>query len=200
MSDLSSRSALRHHFRNLRRSLTPEQQNAAAHNVLASCLDYPAFLQARTLAFYLANDGELSTQYLLDYCWHQNKTVLLPVIDPVQTTSLVFVKYEADSPLILNKYGIAEPQYHPDKAIPLQSIDIIFTPLVAFDKTGNRLGMGGGYYDRTLAQLNSPTFSTKIIGLAHDLQQSDNIPSQSWDIPLHGIVTPSQIFMLNRSV
>lgn len=200
MQFVLTRDALRHHFRTLRRSLTSEEQAWAAQNVLTKCLGYPEFLRANTMAFYLANDGELETQQLIDYCWQKGKTVLLPVIDPLQDRQLVFVEHRPDSPLSINKYGIAEPLYQRAKQILLYDIDIIFTPLVAFDAAGNRLGMGGGYYDRTLAQLNRHATSPKIIGLAHDFQQSDCLPKQSWDIPLHGIITPNQIFTLNGSV
>ena len=196
----SSRDALRRHYRHLRRTLSPEEQELAAHNLLTTCLRYPAFLQATIVAFYQANDGEIATHALIDYCWQQAKTVLLPVIDPLQPEQLVFIEYRPDSPLTTNKYGITEPLYDPEKQVALHAIDIIFTPLVAFDASGNRLGMGGGYYDRTLAQLDNHNTTNKIIGLAHDIQQVDKLPTQSWDIPLQGIITPSQIFMLNGSV
>lgn len=200
MQFVPSRDALRRHYRHLRRSLSPKEQALAAQNVLTTCLHYPAFSQAAIVAFYQANDGEIATKLLIDYCWQHAKTVLLPVIDPLQPEQLVFIEYRPDSPLTTNKYGISEPLFDPEKQVSLHAIDIIFTPLVAFDASGNRLGMGGGYYDRTLAQLNSHSATTKIIGLAHDIQQVDNLPSQSWDIPLQGIITPSQIFMLNGSV
>ena len=200
MSAVDHRATLRQHYRALRRALSPSQQTQAAQDVVARCINDPTFLTAKTIAFYLANDGEIDSQYLLEYCWQQGKTTLLPLLDPHLPGHLVFIEHQAAWPLTSNKYGIAEPQYNTDKVVELHAIDIIFTPLVAFDTQGNRLGMGGGYYDRTLAALNTDRHSTQVIGLAHDCQQADNLPKQAWDIPLHGIITPSQIFTLKGSV
>ena len=200
MSQQALRDTLRHHYRNLRRSLSPAQQSLAAQQLLKQCLTYPPFVQAKNVACYLKNDGEIDTKQLIEYSWRQAKKVLLPVIDPSQSGHLVFVEHQANWPLTANKYGIAEPQYTEDKILKLTAIDIIFTPLVAFDKQGNRLGMGGGYYDRTLVPLTARNNTTLVIGLAHDCQQVASLPIQAWDIPLHGIITPSQIITLNGSV
>ena len=98
-----------------------------------------------------------------------------------------------------NQYGITEPiECH--KIAPLHTLDAIFTPLVAFDSQANRMGTGGGYYDRTLASLSKiATALSNIIGIALIVGMS-KIPIASWDIPLHSIVTPpeSSVVNLNR--
>jgi 5-formyltetrahydrofolate cyclo-ligase len=75
--------------------------------------------------------------------------------------------------------------------VPKHEIDIIFTPLVAFDAEGNRLGMGGGFYDRTLENWQQ-TGRPFPVGLAHDCQQVEMIPTEIWDIPLPALITPSR--------
>ena len=92
--------------------------------------------------------------------------------------------------MTVNQFGIAEPKLDCSKVCPVQSLDIIFTPLVAFDSSGNRLGMGGGFYDRTLAACKAR--GPALVGLAHQCQQSDALPHAPWDVPLHAIATPQK--------
>lgn len=192
-----NRKAARQHYRKQRNLLTLEQQSIATQACLKMCMDSLNFSQFKTVACYLANDGELDPIAIIQYCWQQNIQVLLPVLDPCKAGHLVFVDYQANSPMQANIYGIAEPIATTNNTISLQEIDLIFTPLVAFDRTGNRLGMGGGYYDRSLAPIKKEKLNTKIIGLAHNTQQAEKLPVDGWDIPLHGIVTPLKYFHID---
>ncbi|WP_159287438.1 5-formyltetrahydrofolate cyclo-ligase, partial [Klebsiella pneumoniae] len=108
------------------------------------------------IALYLANDGELNTQPLIEWLWQQGKQVYLPVLHPFAKGHLLFLHYHTHTPMDKNRYGIAEPKLDQRLICPVRELDIIGTPLVAFDQSGQRLGMGGGYYDRTLA----PWFKT----------------------------------------
>lgn len=193
-ANLPTQKIIRKEFRALRQQLTEIQQEQAAQALLAHCLELQAIHTANYIACYLSNDGEISPKYLIDWCWQQGKTVLLPLVHPSLEGHLVFMPYHATSTMHLNQYGIAEPQYEPKEAVDIHSIDIIFTPLVAFDSLGNRLGMGGGYYDRSLATLADQAHSTRVLGLAHACQHSSALPVQKWDFPLQGIVTDKQIF------
>jgi 5-formyltetrahydrofolate cyclo-ligase len=96
--------------------------------------------------------------------------------------------------MVLNHFGIEEPRLNVQQVLPVSRLDIIFTPLVAFDATGQRLGMGGGFYDRTLQDWESAYLQQcgpYPIGLAHDCQRVDALPVQEWDVPLPEIITPS---------
>ena len=148
-------------------------------------------------AMYLANDGEIAPELAIELCWRQNKNVYLPVLDPNNKGHLLFQRYDRDTPLPKNKYGIPEPEFDQTRVIDVLSIDILFMPLVSFDHRGNRLGMGGGYYDRTLAawyQNREKTNKPYPIGLAHDCQLVDQLPTASWDIPIPEIFTPTKHF------
>eukprot|EP00487_Bulimina_marginata_P005672 TRINITY_DN23975_c0_g1_i1.p1 TRINITY_DN23975_c0_g1~~TRINITY_DN23975_c0_g1_i1.p1 ORF type:complete len:119 (-),score=11.69 TRINITY_DN23975_c0_g1_i1:63-419(-) len=93
-----------------------------------------------------------------------------------------------------NRYGIFEPKLNCSQICPIEQLDILFTPLVAFDVQGNRLGMGGGFYDRTLAKYYQEQWQKPIvIGLAHECQKVDHVPTEAWDIPLKWIATPELI-------
>ena len=98
--------------------------------------------------------------------------------------------------MIKNKYGISEPKLDVRVVKTSATLDIIFTPLVAFDDAGRRLGMGGGYYDRTLSKLDQN--HTAVIGLAYDQQKITQVPSESWDVDLTAIITPNNNYFINK--
>ncbi|WP_188689136.1 5-formyltetrahydrofolate cyclo-ligase [Bowmanella pacifica] len=185
---------LRQYYRAARTALSTQQQQMAARDLVKQCMSLPAFQQAERIAVYLANDGELSPNELITHCWLEGKAVYLPVLHPFTAGNLVFVQYHPDSSMLANKYGIAEPRVSSASLCPLPLLDIVFTPLVAFDNAGNRMGMGGGYYDRTLRPVVRDQLKVQVIGLAHDCQQCDALPVQPWDIPMHKIITPGKIF------
>jgi len=188
------RQNIRSQYRKKRQTLSAQEQSTAASNLLTTCLASTTLAQAKTIACYMTNDGEIDPIKIVDYCWQQGKCVLLPVLHPFSKGHLLFVEYRASSPTRKNSYGIAEPIVTSTNLCTLADIDLILTPLVAFDAKGNRLGMGGGYYDRTLAPVRRDSLSTQLIGLAHTCQQTDKLLTDNWDIPLDGIATPDQFF------
>jgi len=115
----------------------------------------------------------------------KNFTVSLPVIK--KNYKMDFYKWKSSDPLKINKYGIPEPE-----ARNLVYPDILFVPLVAFDKNLNRLGYGGGYYDRLIARLSKKKKILKI-GLAISAQKIDKVPNNEFDKKLDYIVTNKYI-------
>ena len=198
----SSRAEIRQRIRKQRFELTPEQQRSSALALLKHFSNSARIKQAQHVAIYLSNNGELNTQPLIDWCWQQGKSVYLPVIHPFSKGHLLFLKYTPHTQLTKNQYGISEPKLDiRDLILPAQ-LDIICTPLVAFDKTGARLGMGGGFYDRTLSSWHKDYQTNKNakpypLGIAHNCQQVDSLPCESWDIPLPEVFTPSQQHIFN---
>ena len=189
---MSLRVELRKKVRKRRQQLSSTQQLTASEQLAERLSEHPKFQQASKIALYLANDAELSLTPLIQWCWQQQKHVYLPVLHPFSLGNLLFLEYKKSTPMKKNVFGILEPKLDVTKVCPLEQLDIICTPLVAFDQTGARLGMGGGFYDRTLA--NWQQYSLYPIGLAHDCQLVDRVPTQSWDVPLPEIITPSQNF------
>ena len=145
---------------------------------------------AKKVAIYLANDGELDAMPFIKWCWQQQKQVYVPVLHPFCAGHLLFLLFERHTVMVKNHYGINEPVLSVNNVCPLNQLDVLCTPLVAFDQSGARLGMGGGFYDRTLS--NWQQYPLYPIGLAHDCQQVEHLPTESWDIPLPKIVTPSK--------
>ncbi|MBE0369365.1 5-formyltetrahydrofolate cyclo-ligase [Pseudoalteromonas aurantia] len=189
------RATIRQSVRNARKSLTCEEQKTAE---TALCINFSQHVKPpknAKIALYLSNDGELKTNKLIQYLIKENHTVYLPVIHPFNGTTLLFQKYEENSPMIHNRYAILEPELNCSHICPLYSLDYLFTPLVAFDEFGNRLGMGGGYYDKTLANYYRNNIAKPIVfGLAHDCQKVEKLPIAAWDVPLQHILTPTKFY------
>ena len=184
---------IRKSIRTKRRALTPAQQQSAAQNLAALISQQNFFLRAKRIGIYIANDGEIDPSLLMGIALNAKKACFLPIIHPLQFNRLYFGEYRNGDQLKANRFGILEPQFSATTIAPLWTLDVILLPLVAFDRNGSRIGMGGGFYDRTLAAcVNQPRRPT-LIGLAHGCQEVDSISQQSWDIPLDQIITDHEI-------
>lgn len=182
---------LRQSIRAKRRALSRQQKR---RNSLAACrhfINTLALIRCKKIALYLATDGELDPRPLIDRLLRLNKTIYLPILRPADVNALWFSEYRINDPLRANRYGILEPNHKLRKPIPTWGLDLIVMPLVAFSGDGTRLGMGGGYYDRTLNYQRSRLNWIKpgLVGYAHECQRTDTLPRHPWDIPLHAIVT-----------
>jgi 5-formyltetrahydrofolate cyclo-ligase len=181
-----SKAQLRRELRQRRHSLSTQSQLAAARAVASQCLKLPGFSHCHRIALYLAQDGEIDTTELSTSCRAQGKQLFLPVIG--SDNSLSFANWQPDGPLHNNRYGIPEPPEEASRC-PADQLDIVFMPLVGWDRTGGRLGMGGGFYDRSLAGVNGPI----RVGLAHAIQELEEIPREAWDICLDFVVTETTL-------
>lgn len=180
------RNQLRQQIRKTRANLTALQQQQAEDSITQQALELIEERNAQHIALYISFDGEISTDKLIKILWAQGKQVYLPVLHPFNPNHLLFLRYLPDIPMLKNKFGIWEPKLNVQNVLPLDELDILFTPLVAFDKQGNRLGMGGGFYDRTLQHWQKSPFIP--VGLAHQCQQVEQVPTEAWDVPLHQIL------------
>jgi len=188
----SSRQEIRQRIRQHRRSLTAEQQLQFSQQAASRLLAYPPVVMAHTVAVFLSFDGELDTQPLIEQLWRSGKRVYLPVLHPFSPGNLLFLHYHPRSELVINHLKIREPKLDVRDVLPLDKLDVLVTPLVAFDEHGQRLGMGGGFYDRTLQHWQQ--YKVQPVGYAHDCQQVDALPVAEWDIPLPAVVTPSTLW------
>ena len=194
-TDMNARAALRKTLRTARKAIATDAQRRAAKAVVSQLLLLFPRDQHCNVAVYLQNDGEVDLQAFVSHCWRElpNITFCLPVLHPVCKGHLLFLRYSAQTKMIENKYRIKEPQLACYDVIPAKNINFILMPLVGFDAAGNRLGMGGGYYDRTLAFTKLANTKPTLIGVAHDIQEVSALPIAPWDIPLDAIVTPTRM-------
>ncbi len=141
------------------------------------------------IAAYLADpiEGELDCGPIITTLWSRSRKVVLPVVGQ-QRGLMDLYCYRADTRLVLNRYGIAEPEPGTPHVTRL-SCSLMLVPLVAFDDNGTRMGMGGGYYDRFIGGLPT-TLRPRLVGVAHEVQRSPSaLPRARWDVPLDDIVT-----------
>ena len=178
---------IRKHLKDTRAKLSKSQQQQAAIRLAIRVARHPSFQKSRAISFYLAANGEISLAPLIKLALKQNKDCYLPVLSGPK---LRFHQLQKNTKLVKNCFGLLEPSGTPE--IPATALDLILCPLVAFDNKGNRLGMGGGYYDRTLCTIKRRRKSI-IWGTAHELQRQQRFTTHWWDIKLDGVFTDSQV-------
>jgi len=115
----------------------------------------------------------------------------LPVIRREDGHRMDFHAWREDTVLAENRYGILEPQE--TELLPVSSFDMLLMPLVGYDRSGNRLGMGAGYYDRCLVSIRDRETPLRV-GVAYSLQETEPVEVQAWDVPLHGVVNENGWF------
>lgn len=192
---------LRRQLRQQRRFLSSSCQRRHALRVLRQIRQSGLLRRYRSFAIYLEADGELATAGIIRHLLCHNKTVLLPALYPFAHNRLWFLPYNEQTLLKKNRFKIFEPA-DPHSRFSLAAIDVIFMPLVAFDTHGNRLGMGGGFYDRTLSTLKNKGDMKKplLIGLAHELQKIETLQTNSWDITLDGVITEQHFYRFSSHI
>jgi len=194
----SDRTSLRKELRARRNLLNPSQQEAAAAWALRHVMKLPKFVRAQHVALYLPADGELSPQPIAEQLWNMGKHCYLPVLHPSLERQLWFVEYTPNSVLKPNRYGIPEPDHRQAIRIAANLLDIVLLPLVGFDRQGGRLGMGGGFYDRTFAFHKGKRNKPYLLGMAHACQEVEALELADWDIPLFGIVTDKELVLATK--
>jgi 5-formyltetrahydrofolate cyclo-ligase len=189
-----SKPELRQLLRARRRALTCSQQATAAASLSLRLMRSHWFRASQNIAFYLANDGEMDTVLLMEMAQARGKHCFLPLIDKGPHPSMLFARYRRGDRLAENRFGIDEPLPNAEIIEPAR-LDLVLVPLVGFDITGGRLGMGAGYYDRSFsAKLQRPKASPRLIGLAHQCQCVRLLPGNDWDVPLDGVVTDTATY------
>ena len=184
--------ALRQYLRYRRSQLGVGAQLKASHRLLKAILKSQKYRHSQRIACYLAINGEIDLRPILQQALISGKQCFLPTLDYSNSEpALSFSRYYPGMILVKNRYGIREPVVQ--AAVPATALDLVLVPMVGFDKQGNRLGMGGGYYDRTFAFLNlEQSFNSlhqpQLIGVAHRCQQVRKIQAQPWDIVMSEVI------------
>ena len=168
---------LRAYIKALKKQHTIEQLLEQSEKILAKLEQHPDFINAEKVMLYSALPDEVQTQTFLEK-WHLKKTVILPT---VVGDDIIPVEYGKDTAFAVGDFNILEPQNEPYKG----SFDLIIVPGVAFDRQGNRLGRGKGYYDRFLCQ----HLEVRRIGICFDFQLVDAIPTEPFDIKMDEVIT-----------
>lgn len=178
------RATLRAALRERRRALTAAQRIAAAEALAERILELPFFPQHGCVAGYWAVDGEIGL-HVLQLHLPPTLTYCLPVLHA--DGSLRFAEWRTGAPLVENRFGIPEPDVAPEACRSAAELSLLLVPLTGFDAAGNRLGMGGGWYDRSLAFRRERPAPPWLVGAAYATQCTEQIPVEPWDVRLDAI-------------
>ena len=189
-----SRQDYRKLIRQKRNQLNPDEQSQATITLTRHFLSLSELEQAQHIALYLSADGEVGTSLLIQELQRLGKEFIFQSFILFQLATYYFLAMTRIRPWSLTAITSQSLSLKKKKIIPVEQLDIICTPLVAFDKQGHRLGMGGGYYDRTLEPWFRSQSGPKPIGLAHNCQEVEQLPVESWDVPLPKVLTPKKIW------
>lgn len=179
-----------------RKHMDPTAIIQAANQSATRLLRLSQFIDSRRIGHYLADDGEFDPAPIIRIAEMQQKQFYLPVIDPSDNKVMSFYLHNKNEPLTKNRYGIKEPITEGKHPIELHELDIVFVPLVGFDKHCNRIGRGAGYYDKTFAFVNEMTAGKRplLIGLAYEFQKVYEIVPAEWDVPLDMVITEKETY------
>ena len=190
----SSKAQIRKLMRARRSALSAAEQEANAAALAQQALSYAPLLRAERIASYRAFGGEIGTEALEPSL---SGRLYLPRITDFKAGEMKF--YQADDNAEHSTLGILEPS-ESNPAIEPASLDLVLVPLVAFHRSGARLGMGAGFYDRAFAfRRAQPDLGTPLlIGLAHNFQECEELEADAWDVPLDAIITNQELIHVKR--
>jgi 5-formyltetrahydrofolate cyclo-ligase len=193
-----NKALLRRQLKAARNAFTPGERHRAARASLRLALRHGLLLRAQRIALYLPQGGEFDTRALLDHALGMRRRCYLPVL-PRRGRVMRFGRIAGKTPMQRNRYGISEPV----DARPLRArqLDLLLMPLVGFDAQGYRLGMGGGYYDATLAFMRHRRWwrRPRLVGIAYECQRVESLPHDPWDMPLDAVLTEARLYRFGNN-
>ena len=189
---------LRQRMKKQRKQLSVSQQQHLSEKMVMHLSSSPVYQEARNIALYLPVNGEADPCQLFHRNRDISKKFYLPVLSDCAELPLDFVQWHAETQFKTNIYAISEPIYQAEESILATQLDLVIMPLLAFDPKGNRLGMGGGYYDRSFAFKRQAQYrySPLLVAYAYGFQMQTQLTTQAWDVPVDAYVTENQFHSL----
>ncbi len=191
------KSALRRQLKAARNAVDPQARRQAARAAARLALRAGILLRARRIGFYLPQHGEFDVRPLMNQALWMGRTACLPVL-PARGRVMRFGRLLDGVRMAPNRYGIPEPV--DGRPLRARQLDLLLMPLVGFDLAGRRLGMGGGYYDATLAFMRHRRHWRKprLVGVAYECQRVETLPDDPWDMPLDAVLTEKRLYRFDR--
>ena len=189
------RNNARNEIRQKRKALHEDEVAKCSELVRHVVLEHEFLKQNRCIASYHSFSGEIDTVEINKALRLAGHHMALPVIHPEEKGLMDFYSYEKPEDLILNRFKIPEPVVSEENLVQPHKLEVVIVPLVGFNEKGERLGMGGGYYDRMLKKISCECLT---LGLAYDFQLIPEIKSQPWDMPLDEVITPTKHYIFNK--
>lgn len=190
---------LRRHLRKNRNAIPAAERRQAAEHLMQIALQEKLFSRRQHIGFYIAFEAEMDLMPLLNAALWREKTAYLPVVPQRFQRQLKFSKLTPKPNWYLNRFGIRE--HWSPRHVRARQLDLLFVPLVGFDEYGYRLGMGGGFYDASLAYLKRRRGWRKpyLVGVGYECQKVDKVPHDPWDVPLDAVITEQRLYRFKRS-
>jgi len=185
----------RQRLRTQRAELSLESFTSMSSAIARNVRESEAFKSAQRIGFYHSVRGEADPASLKT----TDKHFFLPVLSKNLDEGLVFIELNDETQFENNKFAIPEPIYNEEKIVAANTLDLVIVPLLGFDKNGNRLGMGGGFYDRCFAFKKQQNSKPLLMGYAYDFQEVDSLEPESWDVGLDIIATESNLINVKDS-
>jgi 5-formyltetrahydrofolate cyclo-ligase len=192
--DANGKRALRERLRAERMALSPSRRISAAE-VAAAAPSLPALARPGHVAGYWAMHGELPL-HLLQMRLAPGQIWCLPVA--LADGTLAFAPWRAGDPLVANRWGIPEPAVEATSLLAPRDMAVVLLPLLAFNRGGTRLGMGGGYYDRSFAFRRGIDAPPSLVGVAYAFQEVATLTADPWDVPIDAVLTEREAIVCGR--
>ncbi|MBT9613563.1 MAG: 5-formyltetrahydrofolate cyclo-ligase [Burkholderiales bacterium] len=192
------KSALRRDMRDRRRTVSAEDARTASQHLLRLAKRHHLLLRNQRIGFYLPLGEEIDLLPLMNAALWLHKACFLPVVPPRGARRMWFSRITDHPTWYQNRFGIYE--HGSIQRVRAHKLDVLFMPLVAFDSEGNRLGMGGGFYDASLTYLRSRRAyrKPKLIGVAYDFQHVESLPYEPWDVTLDAVLTDRKLYRFRK--
>jgi 5-formyltetrahydrofolate cyclo-ligase len=198
---MTSAKELRNRLRTQRRAIPLGRRAELTERICSNIVGSKLFRTSRRVALYWATHSEVDVSAVWRRAWALHKRVYLPVLLGPFHNHLRFAAFDARQRLRKNCYGIPEPPVAPAQLVAGIGLDLVLVPLVGFDARGTRLGMGGGYYDRSFALRRTRRHWRKpfLLGVAFEMQRVETLMRQPWDVALDGVVTEDGVFLFDSA-
>jgi len=183
-----NKSELRKSLRQHRAAIGRTERRRAGVSLTRHALRHGLLTRYQRIGIYLAHDTEISTLPLINRALMLKRACYLPMLSCGRGRMLWFNRLQAGQTWVANRFGI--PENTTTQQLHARQLDLLFMPLVGFDDGGNRIGMGGGFYDTTLAYLRRRQVWRKpfLVGVAFECQRiNGELPHDPWDVPLDAV-------------
>lgn len=194
---------IRRRLRATRKALSPASRLAASHALVRLALRHHLLAKGRRIGIYIPANNEIDVRPLLNRAAAMGAVCYLPVVPGKGRKRMWFSEMGEHAAWALNRYGIPEYRHPLAKRARARRLDLLFMPLLGFDARGYRLGMGGGYYDASLAYRKHCRHwrRPRVVGVAYSVQEVERLPNDAWDIPLDAVLTDREyrVFRENRN-
>lgn len=190
-------STIRSKIQKERAQLSKEEQSRRSKKICSRIIQSDILSDALNIAIYLPVRGEADPTFLENFKEISGKSFYLPILSQINNNHLEFALYNKHTVMKLNRFNIPEPD--PNSAQVLsdpRKLDVVIMPMVAIDALGNRIGMGGGFYDRTFAFKKIQSCKPNLIAFAYDFQLIEEQTPQSWDVPADSIALENQLIRM----